>query len=364
MSSLIVEICVIDEILPIEGADRIVSAKIKGWYSIIGKDQFKVGDTCIFLPPDSLIPDAMIEKHNLTYLKNGNRVRPLKLKKFVSQGLVLPNDENLPVGTDVRERYNIGKWEPIVNEPRIKGKQKGKKLRNLNPSFHKYTDLENVRHFNDVFKEGEKVVFTEKIHGTNFRCGRLKRNIRENFFLSLWDRFMIYLYGEYEFVYGTHNVQLQSVNQKNFYDGNIYYDAVKKYDLEKYCPEDTIIYGEVYGTKVQDLEYGLKNETDLVVFDVKVNDRYLSYPELVGFACAHKLQLVPELYVGEYSENTLKTYTKGESVLAALNGVVQIREGVVVKPFIEDIHPKLGRKILKSISEDYLTRNGNQTENH
>lgn len=363
MSSLIVEVCRIEELIPIEGADRIVSARIKGWYSIVGKDQFKVGDSCIFLPPDSLIPDALIEKYNLTYLKNGNRVRPLKLKKFVSQGLVLENYENLPVGTDVRERYNIGKWEPVVQQP-SKGKKQGRKLRVVNPHFHKYTDLENVRNFNDIFKDGDKVAVTEKIHGTNFRCGNLKRGIRDNFFLKLWDKLMIAIYGEYEFVYGSHNVQLRSVRQKNFYDGNVYYDAVKKYELDKYCPKDTIVYGEVYGKAVQDLEYGLKEETDLVVFDVKINDKYISYPELVGFCFAHKLPLAPELYVGDYNQDVISKYTKGDSLLASLHGAKQIREGIVIKSFEEDVHPKLGRKILKSISEDYLTRKGNQTEFH
>jgi RNA ligase (TIGR02306 family) len=363
MSSLIVEVCSIDEILPIEGADRIVTARIKGWYSIVGKDQFKVGDTCVFLPPDSLVSDTLIEKYNLTYLKNGNRVRPLKLKKFVSQGLVLTNDENLPVGTDVRERYGIGKWEPVVGVQSNKGNKK-KKVKSANPSFHKYTDLENIRHFDNVFLENEQVVIHEKIHGTNFRCGRLKRQIRDNFFLKIWDKLMIKFFGEYEFVYGTRNVQLETENQENFYEGNIYLDAVKKYKLDIYCPADTIIYGEVFGKGVQDLEYGLTDRTDLVVFDVKVNDKYLSYFDLVGFCMAHALNMPPELYCGPYSKDILLANTKGESILAKHYGVSQMREGAVIRPIEEVIHPRTGRKILKSISEEYLVRPGKQTENH
>jgi hypothetical protein len=39
----------------------------------------------------------------------------------------------------------------------------------------------------------------------------------------------------------------------------------------------------------------------------------------------------------------------------------QLREGCVVKPLKETINPCIGRKILKSVSEDYLLRK-NATE--
>src|SRR6185295_8695891 len=89
MSKLHVEICKIDSITPIENADRIVLATVKGWNCIIGKDTFNIGDLCIFIPPDAVLTEEFIEKNKLNYLK-GTRIRTIKLKGVISQGLVLP----------------------------------------------------------------------------------------------------------------------------------------------------------------------------------------------------------------------------------------------------------------------------------
>src|SRR6185295_14555387 len=89
MSKLIVEVCRISDIQPIVGADRIVLATIKGWNCIIQKDSFTIGDLCVFIPPDAVLPNELIEKEKLTYLK-GNRIKTIKLKGVISQGLVLP----------------------------------------------------------------------------------------------------------------------------------------------------------------------------------------------------------------------------------------------------------------------------------
>ena len=89
MSSLIVEVVKIKEISPIDGADRIVLATVKGWNVIIQKDSYQIGDLVVFIPPDSVIPAELIEKHGLTYLKNGDRIRSVKLKGVISQGLIL-----------------------------------------------------------------------------------------------------------------------------------------------------------------------------------------------------------------------------------------------------------------------------------
>ena len=89
MSKLIVTIEKILDIQPIPNADRIVLATVKGWQSIIGKDQFKVGDLCVYIPIDAVIPDELIEAQQLTYLQGKNRLRTLKLKGTISQGLIL-----------------------------------------------------------------------------------------------------------------------------------------------------------------------------------------------------------------------------------------------------------------------------------
>lgn len=57
------------------------------------------------------------------------------------------------------------------------------------------------------------------------------------------------------------------------------------------------------------------------------------------------------LYRGPYSIETVRKYATGNTTFENAN---HIREGVVVKPEIESSHPKIGRKILKYINDDYL----------
>jgi RNA ligase (TIGR02306 family) len=90
MSSLIVEVCKIDEVIKHSNADKLSIATVKGWNCIIGLDQYKVGDTVVFIPPDCIIPNDLIEKYELVYLRNGGRTGTLKLRGYISQGLILP----------------------------------------------------------------------------------------------------------------------------------------------------------------------------------------------------------------------------------------------------------------------------------
>jgi hypothetical protein len=67
---------------------------------------------------------------------------------------------------------------------------------------------------------------------------------------------------------------------------------------------------------------------------------------------------VPALYIGPFSEKVLGEETNGDSKIAN-----HIREGCVVKSVYEENHPRIGRKVLKSISEEYLAKK-KRTEHH
>ena len=74
------------------------------------------------------------------------------------------------MGTDVREHYGIGKYRPPV-------KFHAGDSEAAHPLFHRYTDIENLRNFPEVFADGEEVVVTEKIHGTNSRIGYVEGSL-------------------------------------------------------------------------------------------------------------------------------------------------------------------------------------------
>lgn len=392
MSKLIVEVCKIEEVQKHPNADKLDVVRIKGWWSIVSRNQYNVGNYVVFLPPDAIVPDNLIEKYKLDYLKKNGRLKTIKLRGFISQGLCLPcdclpNSNKYLEGENVAEILGIKKYEaPEANyqqKPKetiynifIKYKNGDitfkrfikksialikdifKPKKKINPLFDKYTDIENIKNFHTIFKTDDNIIITEKVHGTNFRVGNLKRPTH-----YFWQRWIIKLLGEYEFVYGSHNVQLTNSNERfSFYGDNVYGQIAKRYKLAEIIPEDYILYGEIYGKKIQELQYGL-SEIDVVFFDIKYKDKYLDYDEFTKFCSERNLPVVPLLFRGKFDNDMLVYCTNGQSILAKRNNKDQIREGCVVKPEKEENHNRVGRKILKSISEEYLLTK-NRTEHH
>jgi RNA ligase (TIGR02306 family) len=115
-----------------------------------------------------------------------SRVRTIKIRGAISQGLVaslesvgLPSDTK--VGKDVQKELGITKHEPVVQSG-FRGQRKKKRL--CHPDFKKYTDIENIKNYPQVFDEID-VIITSKIHGSNGRAGLLKFNA-----FSLWKRIL------------------------------------------------------------------------------------------------------------------------------------------------------------------------------
>lgn len=355
MSSLIVEVCEIKNIEPHPNADRLEIATVKGWNVIIQKGQYQIGDMVVFIPPDSVLPQSLIEEYQLDYLKNNGRVGTVKLRGFISQGLVLPSPSNRE-GIDVAKVLGITKYE--VPEPTFYKSGKVVSKKKTNPLFDKYTDIENIKNFDTVFAEGEMVVVTEKLHGTNARFGNLPITISSDqpllYRISAW---LKKLFGQkYEFVWGSHNVQKGTTNHDHFYGEDVWGKIAKKYDLANILPNGYIFYGEIVGTNIQDLNYGFTKENELFVFDIKNTEtgEYLDWDLVEKWCYTLGLNTVPLFYCGVYDKSQLDLWTIGQSWLHPS----QIREGCVIRPSEESNDRRIGRKILKSISPDYILRKG------
>jgi RNA ligase (TIGR02306 family) len=359
MSTLIVEVCKVERYDDHPNADRLGIIQVKDWNCIVGRNQYKEGDLVVFVPPDSIIPEKLIDKYNLEYLRNGGRVGTTKLRGCLSQGLILDLPEGKwKVGDDVSKVLEITKWEPPVAEYQKQANPISKKK--LNPEFVKYTDIENVKNYKSIFHPEDHVVITEKIHGSNGRWGNLPIYIdsKQPFLYKLKLRIKKLLGHTHEFVYGSHNVQLHGNKSNNFYGDDLWGKIAGKYHLKDIIPEDYIVFGEVYGKGVQDLTYGL-NSIDLVVFDVMYKGKYLGHQDFVQFCNERELPMVPQLFNGIFKYTNLEDLTNGKSILCPS----QIREGCVVKMYDESNDARIGRKILKSVSPDYLMRK-NGTEFH
>lgn len=392
MSKLHVEICKIKKIEDLSNADKLQMATVKDWQCLIRKNQYKEGQLIIFVPPDAILPDNLIEELKLEYLKGKNRIKTVKLRGYISQGLILPTDilkkydqfcygeNDLSEGEDVAKILGITKYKPPVKvigipTPKniwikirelwkgviigkvkfnfafkqtmllIKNRLMGKKKVNLN--FNMYTDIDNIKHYLDIFKEGEDVVITEKIHGCNARFACLPLN------KSLFRCIKQFFTGKkYEFVYGSHRVQKTALSGED-----VYGQIAERYQLKDIIPEDFILYGEIYGKKIQSLTYGLNDSIDVVFFDIKHKGKYLDW-EVFYFLCIMwGLPIVPICYLGPYNKEIVKKHTEAKNtIITDENGqfVKQIREGCVIKPTKETYSNRCGRKILKSINPEYL----------
>jgi RNA ligase (TIGR02306 family) len=112
------------DVQPIEGSDFLQQVKVEGWTVVANKGDFQKGDLAVYFEIDSFLPvRPEFEFLRKTSYKNtdimgeGFRLRTIKLRGVLSQGLVLPIStfKELPadieLGTDVTEKLGVKKWE-------------------------------------------------------------------------------------------------------------------------------------------------------------------------------------------------------------------------------------------------------------
>jgi RNA ligase (TIGR02306 family) len=347
----------INEIKPIEGADNIEQGVIGGWNCIIKKGDYKVDDLVAIATTDAVIPQGLSDAMNVTnYLRKGQRVRTVKLRGVYSECLVIPN-QFLPIGyneegKDLMETLNIFKYEPPAVQVQLSS---GRKIKyHQNPNFGIYYKFPNIKNVQGMFDEFDEVEVTRKIHGTNARYGIIKKRK-----LSIWDkvkRFFGNKWVDYEYVYGSHNVEKGSDSQ-GFYDTDVWKTIAEKYnireklwDLFKSLQDvyeigsGIVIYGEIYGPGIQkNYDYSLK-EIEYAGFDVTINGEYkpcstsFMYHNMLG------LNYVPVLEFNNWSEDLLTKYTFDK-----IEGTKVPHEGIVIKKVDGNRH-----KVAKIINPDYL----------
>lgn len=378
MSQLIVEVCKIDKVEKHPDADRLDICTVKGWQCVTGKDQFKEGDICAYFPIDAILPDSLVQQifgADSKIVPTKGRIKTIRIRKAISQGLCARLDQcgldpKLKVGTDIMEKLGVTKYDPDAHTTNPFTPNKNKIKRKNNPLFSRYTDIQNIKNFIHLFGEDEIVSGTEKIHGTNFRCGWLP------FFAdTIWKKIKQF-FGfapAYEFVFGSHNVQLQSkLFYTGYYDSNVYAEAIIKNELQKKLKEGEVVYGEVYGDGVQKgYTYGCAPGVRLfAAFDVQIpgelkgTRKWLNPDEFRAFCHERSIPTVKEIYRGKYDLAAMQLLIngpKGKGVNSFMHPEQKVMEGMIVKPLLEET-TYMGRKALKMISDEYYL--GKQTEFH
>jgi RNA ligase (TIGR02306 family) len=350
----------ITEIKKIEGADNIELVIVGGWNAITKKGEFNEGSLVAIATTDAVIPEELSEKMGVTnYLRKGTRVRTVKLRGVYSECLIIPiiyiKSSSIREGRDLMEELGITKFEPPVKQIQLSN---GKKIRyQSNPNFHVYYKFPNLKNVTGLFTEEDNVQITRKLHGTNARFGIIRKNKLSFFdklkkFFGLTDEWI-----NYEYIYGSHNVEKGSDSQ-GFYSTDVWRTSADEYNIKEklwYAVKSKtveeigvgfVLYGEIYGAGIQkNYEYGLK-DTRFAAFDLTINGKYMD-PEMTECIVEDVLELphVTVLYEGLWNQEIQDKLTFNNFI----DGTKVPHEGIVIKHETGE-----RQKVAKVINPEYL----------
>lgn len=332
----------IDSIAPIEGADAIEVAVVGGWKVVVKKNEYAVGDLAVYFEIDSWIPTELApflskgkEPREFEGVK-GERLRTVKLRGQLSQGLLLPVSEEtikgagslFKEGLDVTDHLGIKKWEKPMPA------QLAGQVRGNFPSLIPKTDQERcqnlVQEIANAIAAGMRFEVTEKMEGSSMTC---------------------YLI-DGEFGVCSRNLDLKET------EGNSFWATARKEQIEEKMRAvgaytEYAIQGELIGPGIQGNIYELKEMEFRVfdVYDIKAGD-YLT-PEVrrdlidrMGLKHVPVLAANADLYdtLGIKDIDGLLKFAEGKSVMGLIGCE---REGLVFKE-------TTGGMTFKAISNKYL----------
>jgi len=329
----------INNLSPIKDADLIEVATIDGWNVVVKKGEFNIGDLCIYFEIDSWIPHELApflskgkEPREYKGIK-GERLKTIKLKGQISQGLVLPKPVSLMdacEGDDLTEHLNILKWEPVI-PAQLAGQMAG----NF-PSFIPKTDQERIQNYGRTLENlpgTQHWEVTEKLDGSSMTVFRKALN-NEEALMGVCSRNWELKLSDTSNAFVSTALKLNLLEKMNAYGFNI------------------ALQGELIGPGIQKNPYNLQ-EVNYYVYDIWdiPNQRYMTHDERVFVCSVLNVNHVPVFAPYTTDKNTtvseLLTFAEGASTL---NPKAQ-REGLVFKNMSDT------SKSFKAISNSWLLKN-------
>lgn len=341
---------------PIQGADRIEVAQVDGWECVVKKGEFEVGQHIVYVEVDSVMP----ERPEFEFLRDRKfRVRTIKLRGQVSQGLVLPLDilpaGNYKLGDNVTELLGVTKYDPQAQQeallltkqpktptnPVVKFLMRFKWYRRMFmkpkrkggfPDWVVKTDETRIQNLTTLFdierKKGTLFSVTEKVDGQS-----------ATYFLQKISR------RKYEFGVCSRNIRLGTP------DNSSYWTIARKYDIENVLKkligeyQTIVLQGEICGDGIQGNKYHISGY-DLFAFNLIYPDHKCTTAEIKETLAPFGIKSVPIVEEGKALPETiaeLVEYSKGKSVVRK----EQKREGVVMRNVQNNIS-------FKVINPDFL----------
>ncbi|MCL2529516.1 MAG: RNA ligase (ATP) [Coriobacteriia bacterium] len=332
---------VIRDIKPIKDADNIEVVSILGWNVVSKKGEFSLGDKCVYFEVDSFLP--IEERYEFlrgsSYRKNdfvgeGFRLKTIRLRGQLSQGLALPlqefteiSEEVAIVGTEVTELLGIKKWEL----PEAQGSFGT--IAGSFPAWVSKTDETRIQSVEAVLEElhGKPYYIATKLDGTSVSMGR-------------WQG---------EFWVAGRNTKLKDdglstawsfAHKKNLVISSIAWD------------KDYTIQGEFCGPGIQKNSLRLM-EPEWYVFNVIDPEKNTRLPldEMLEFCAHHGLTCVP---VEERADSF--EYPTVDSLLERAEGQYssgKTKEGIVIRSTQPQYSETLrGDLSFKAINNRYLLK--------
>lgn len=390
----------IDEIRPIPNYDKVEHARVGGWWIIVKKGQFQVGDPAIYIEVDSRVPE---EEPFMFLEKKKFKVKTQKMCKVLSQGLLMAAEdfgwtkETSYVEGCVAVKDNEGNFHNTANESMfvtellgIVYAEEADNKRKANPA-DKYKKMAQRRP--DIFRRGwarwmmkrdwgKKVMFfffgkkkdkkggwpawvvktdeercqnmpwlfpgndeewiaTEKVDGTSTTFTMKDRGKKRVFHVC------------------SRNVVFDTPEKGCYYDTNVYLEMAAKYDIENVLakimedyPEIDFVtlQGETYGEGIQKRTYNLEGH-DFKAFNLifgcgggTVRFNPIKMTEILskyGIPC---VPIVDEHFKIPTTCDELLNIATGKSVLDG-----GMREGLVFRS--ED-----GVRSFKAVSNEFLLK--------
>ena len=341
---------------PIKNADRIEKATVLGWHLVVKKGEFKEGDLCVYFEVDSLLPQipefeflARGSSPKKSFIDGkeyvGHRLKTIRLRKQVSQGLALPlsilegkkypkdtrkkPEYDLKEGTDVTALMGVVKWEPAI-PANLSGQIKG-----FFPGFVPKTNEIRIQTEPQILKKysNAKFYIAEKVDGTS--C-------------------TIFLKDD------ELNVCSRNLNLKEG-DQNTYWKVARQLKLqeklEKIAP-DIALQGELIGEKIQKNRLKIKGHKILFfsAYDM-AESKYLNYQEFINICKKLDIETVPIISDNSILWETVDDMVEHATIKSKINPDTWV-EGVVWRPLKEMRDEDLGRLSFKVVNPEFLLKYG------
>lgn len=391
-------IVTIDEIRPIEGYDRVEYARVGGWWVIVSKNQFKVGEPAIYFEIDSKVP--AIEPFEFL-AKRDYKIKTLKMCKVVSQGLLMhPYDfhwsisytqcygsacvihagsDDLTVGDFVTERLGVTYADPVDNVRKAPTKDKYASMKDRHKKFFRTRfgkflfKHEVTRDFIYLFLGKKKtsqwpqwVVKTDEERVQNLPC-LFPPNPDELWYATekIDGTSTTFTYRKGKFYVCSRNVVFDKPNKKCFYDSNVYLEMAEKYDIENKIKkifntfnkdyngqiDFVTIQGETYGGTIQKRNYGT-NDHRLAVFNLIIgykdgHTRRFNPVEMRNILSHYNIPTVPILGSCVLPDTCQAVLDYAASEPSEIDG--GMREGIVFRS-------SDGSRSFKAVSNDFLLK--------